>query len=163
VRDERHTDPATTFRDNLREFVGRTRDAGATPILVTPVERRRFDASGRAVPSLGAYPDAMRAVARETGSPLVDLTAVSLARWGRLGPERNREELLWLEPDETAAYPDGVHDGTHLQVDGAVALARLVARELERQRVLDLSQVAHLHRAYDGSDLAWPAARPADW
>lgn len=80
----------------------------------------------------------------------------------RCRPSPPRPEFLWLEPDATAAPPDGVHHGTHLQVEGAVALARLVAGELERQRVLDPSQVAHLHRAYDGSDLVWPAARPAD-
>jgi len=162
VLDERHTDPATTFRDNLRQYVGRTRAAGGTPILVTPVERRRFDAAGRAVPSLGAYPDAMRAVARETGSPLVDLHAMSLSRWAALGPAGTREEFLWLEPGETAAYPDGVHDGTHLQVAGAVALARLVARALERQHLLAPSEVAHLRRSYDDSDLFWPDVRPAD-
>ena len=161
-RDERHTDPATTFRDNLRTFVALTRVAGARPVLVTPVARRRFDSAGRAVPSLGAYPGAMRVVAAETGTPLVDLHAMSLARWDALGPSGTRAEFLWLEPGESAAYPDGVHDGTHLQVAGAVALPRLVARGLERQGVLAPSEVGHLHRAYDASDLVWPPARPAD-
>ncbi len=160
-RDERHTDPATTFRDNLRTFVALTRTAGATPVLVTPIERRRFDDLGRAVPSLGGYPRAMRVVAEETGTSLVDLHAMSLARWDTLGPGGTRAEFLWLEPGESAAYPDGVHDGTHLQVAGAVALARLVARGLERRRVLAPSDVHHLHRAYDASDLVWPAVRPA--
>ena len=54
--DERHTDPATGYRDHLRLFVERARAAGAWPVLVTPVERRRFDAAGHAVPSLGGYP-----------------------------------------------------------------------------------------------------------
>lgn len=162
VPDERHTDPRTTYRDHLRSFVEVARDAGATPVLVTPVERRRFDPAGRAVPSLGAYPDAMRSVARETRTPLVDLHAMSLARWDALGPSGTRAEFLWLEPGESAAYPDGVHDGTHLQVAGAVELARMVARELQRQHLLAPGLVAHLGDPFDGADLAWPARRPAD-
>ena len=162
MRDERHTDADSTYRSYLQRFVSRARAAGATPVLVTPVERRRFDTAGRAVPSLGGYPAAMRAVAADTGAALVDLHAMSLARWDALGPAGTRSQFLWLQPGETATYPDGVHDGTHLQVAGAVSLARLVARDLERQGVLAPAQVRHLGHAYDGSDLVWPAERPTD-
>jgi len=162
VRDERHTDAATTYRRCLRRFVDAARDAGATPVLVTSVERRRFDAAGRAVPSLGRYPDAMRSVARQTGSPLVDLHAMSLGRWAALGPVGTQQEFLWLEPGESAAYPDGVHDGTHLQAAGAIELARLVARDLQRQHLLGPGAVRHLGGTFDGADLRWPSARPAD-
>ena len=37
---KRYTDPATSFRDNLRRFIRETRAHGATPILATPVARR---------------------------------------------------------------------------------------------------------------------------
>jgi len=59
------TDPATTFRDNLRRFIKETRAKGATPILATPVARRKFDAHGKLTPTHGVYPDATRAVAAE--------------------------------------------------------------------------------------------------
>ncbi len=159
--DERHTDPETGYRDQLRLFVERARDAGAVPVLVTPVERRRFDTTGRARASLGAYPAAMAEVARETGTPLVDLHAMSLRRWDALGPAGTREEFLWLAPGVAPSYPDGVQDGTHFQAAGAVALARLVARDLQRQRLLAPGDVQHLRDAYGAADLAWPAVRPA--
>lgn len=159
--DERHTDPETGYRDQLRLFVERARDAGAVPVLVTPVERRRFDTAGRARASLGAYPAAMAEVARETGTPLVDLHAMSLRRWDALGPAGTREEFLWLAPGVAPSYPDGVQDGTHFQAAGAVALARLVARDLQRQRLLAPGDVQHLRDAYGAADLAWPAVRPA--
>jgi lysophospholipase L1-like esterase len=160
VPDERHTDPATGYRDHLRLFVERARAAGASPVLVTPVERRRFDAAGHAVPSLGDYPAAMAAVAEQTGTPLVDLHAMSLRRWDALGPAGTREEFLWLAPGAAPAYPDGVQDGTHFQAAGAVALARMVARDLQRQRLLAPRDVHHLRDSYGAADLAWPAVPP---
>ena len=159
--DERHTDPEAGYRDQLRLFVERARDAGAVPVLVTPVERRRFDTAGRARASLGAYPAAMAEVARQTGTPLVDLHAMSLRRWDALGPAGTREEFLWLAPGVAPSYPDGVQDGTHFQAAGAVALARLVARDLQRQRLLAPGDVQHLRDAYGAADLTWPAVRPA--
>ena len=87
--DERHTDPETGYRDQLRLFVERARDAGAVPVLVTPVERRRFDTAGRARASLGAYPAAMAEVARadrdSSGRPARDEPAAV----GRAGAGRH--------------------------------------------------------------------------
>ena len=89
----------------------------------------------------------MAAVAEQTGTPLVDLHAMSLRRWDALGPAGTREEFLWLAPGVAPAYPDGVQDGTHFQAAGAVALARLVARDLQRQRLLAPGDVHHLRDA----------------
>ncbi len=159
--DRRHTDPATTYRDHLRTFVERTRDAGGTPVLVTPVERRRFDDAGHAVTTLGDYPAAMREVADATGTDLVDLHRLTLARWERLGPAGTRAEFLWLDPGVAPVYPDGVHDATHLQAAGAVAVARLVARELQGEALLDPGSVTGLHEVRRASELVWPSVRPA--
>lgn len=158
--DERHTDPATTYRAHLTTFVDRVRHAGATPVLATSVERRRFDETGRAVPTLGDYAAAMRRVGADTGTPVVDLQRLSLARWDRLGPRRTRSEFLWVEPGVSGAYPEGVHDDTHLQAAGAIAVARLVARELQRQRLLAPGEVEHLAAQPDAGDVTWPVARP---
>ena len=72
----RYTDPATTFKTYLSQFIDGATAKGATPVLVTPVERRRFDSAGVAQPSHGAYPAAMRELAAAKGVPLVDLTAL---------------------------------------------------------------------------------------
>ena len=103
----------------------------------------------------------MAAVADQTGTPLVDLHAMSLRRWDALGPAGTREEFLWLAPGVAPAYPDGVQDGTHFQAAGAVALARMVARDLQRQRLLAPRDVHHLRDSYGAADLAWPAVPPA--
>ena len=51
--DDRHTDPYTTFHQYLNLYIDGARAHGAHPVLVTPVERRRFNAEGHATPSHG--------------------------------------------------------------------------------------------------------------
>lgn len=56
----RYTEPWSTYQDNLRRYVSEARERGALPVLATSVERRKFDADGRALRTLGDYPAAMR-------------------------------------------------------------------------------------------------------
>jgi lysophospholipase L1-like esterase len=122
----RHTEPWTTYQRYLERYVSGARDAGAQPVLVTPVERRRFTADGRALPTHGEYPDAMRALALDGGTPLIDLSELSLALWEKLGPEATKDRFLWLAAGDAPKYPDGVADDTHFQARGAIEVARLV-------------------------------------
>ena len=44
---KRETDPETTYRSNLTRYAGESRGAGATPIPITSIVRRNFDAGGQ--------------------------------------------------------------------------------------------------------------------
>ncbi|MBT9446895.1 MAG: rhamnogalacturonan acetylesterase [Hyphomonadaceae bacterium] len=126
----RFTQPAGAFTDNLQRFIEEVRASGASPVLVTPVARRRF-VDGRAADSHGAYDDAVRALAAATRTPMVDLASDSLAFLQSEGEEGSRRFYLHLEPaDGVAAYPQGVRDDTHFSEHGARAIARLVAKRL---------------------------------
>jgi hypothetical protein len=81
---------------------------------VTSPERRNFDANGRIVPSHGAYPEAVRIVAREESVALIDLHAMSIEFYEALGPTR-------------LASAFGKDDLTHHTSYGAYELARRVA------------------------------------
>jgi lysophospholipase L1-like esterase len=84
---ERETDPATTYRANLVRYIDEARAAGAKPVLVTSITRRVFDADGRLkTDSLAPYIEAVRAVARETNVPLMDLYALTRVEAEKLGP-----------------------------------------------------------------------------
>lgn len=111
-----YVDAATTYRAYLRAYIAEARLRGATPILVTSPERRNFDEAGRIVPSHGAYPDAVRAVAREEKVGLIDLTAMTVAFYEALSPAR-----------APLAFNDGGKDKTHHNNYGAYELARMVA------------------------------------
>ncbi|MGO4420063.1 extracellular solute-binding protein, partial [Streptomyces sp. MCAF7] len=151
----RGTDPATTYPQYLRRYVGGARDRGARPVLLTSVERRKFDAAGTAQPTHGAYPDAVRSLARAEGVPLIDVQASSIALWQRLGPESTKGCFNWLDPGESPNYPDGKQDNTHFQPHGAIEVARLVARELKAKGVLAPSDVRRLDEAIPDSWITW--------
>ncbi|MFE0948451.1 rhamnogalacturonan acetylesterase [Streptomyces mutabilis] len=148
----RYTEPWTTYQDHLRLYVEGARARGARPVLATPVERRRFDAAGDARPSHGEYPAAMRALAREEGVALLDVQALSLALWQRLGAEGTKAYFNWTPTEQ---------DNTHFNPPGAIAVARLVARELLRTRVLAHRDVRRLDEEIPESWIEWPAPATA--
>jgi len=81
----RSTDLATEFPANLRRYVAETRAHGAIPVLLTPLARRQF-VDGRLQNDLEPWAETIRAIARETGTPLVDLNASSVAAVQAIGP-----------------------------------------------------------------------------
>ncbi|MCH5673105.1 rhamnogalacturonan acetylesterase [Streptomyces gilvus] len=145
----RYTEPWTTYQDYLRMYVEGARKKGARPVLATPVERRRFDAGGNAVPTHGEYPAAMRALAREERVALLDIEALSLALWQELGVEETKKYFNWTDTEQ---------DNTHFNPPGAIAVARLVARESLRTRVLARHDVVRLHEEIPTSWITWPTA-----
>ncbi|MFI6010684.1 rhamnogalacturonan acetylesterase [Streptomyces sp. NPDC051243] len=148
----RYTEPWTTYQDYLRLYIDGARARGARPVLATAVERRRFDAGGNAVPTHGDYPAAMRALAEEERVALLDLQALSLALWQRLGVEVTKKYFNWTATEQ---------DNTHFNPPGAIAVARLVARELLRTRVLGPRDVRRLDEEIPESWITWPAAPAA--
>jgi lysophospholipase L1-like esterase len=115
----RHTDPETTFRENLKLFIRTARERGAKPVLLTPIARRLFDEAGNFRPgSHGAYPDAMRALAIDEDVPLIDLTEMTERFLPQLGDEPSKPLFMWPK------------DNTHLKPEGAVKMAGFVAEGL---------------------------------
>ncbi|MFF5288291.1 rhamnogalacturonan acetylesterase [Paractinoplanes globisporus] len=156
----RGTTPYGTFQEYLRLYLDGARARRAHPVLVTPVERRRFTADGVPYLSHGEYPDAMRALAESTRTPLIDLTALSFALWGSLGPDATKDYFLWLDAGESPNYPDGVADNTHFQAHGAIEVARLVAQH--GCTIPGRDFVALHNPAIPDDSLTWPPTRPAE-
>ncbi|PDP86715.1 rhamnogalacturonan acetylesterase [Glycomyces fuscus] len=159
---DRYTEPWSTYQRQLTAYLDGARERGAHPTLVTSVERRRFTPEGTPRESHGDYPAAVRDLGRREGVPVVDLTALSLELWGALGPEGTKEHFLWLAPGEHPHHPDGVEDNTHFHARGAIEVARLVARDLKRLRVLPPRHVRRLADAFPDPEgaLYWPDERP---
>jgi lysophospholipase L1-like esterase len=125
---ERYIDPPG-FAANLRLFVSAARERGATPVLITPVARRRFS-EGAPIDAHGEYDDVVRAVATETATPLIDLNVLSMAELGRLGEEPSKNLFLHLAPGAFPSHPEGLTDNTHFSERGARTVAGLVAGAL---------------------------------
>lgn len=103
-------DALDRYRDGLKRAVVETRRRGATPVLITSMERM----AGVKADTLGPYPQTVRDLAAEMRVPLVDLHAASKRLYRDLG-----ERL-----------PEAFQDGTHHTDLGAEALAGAVVQGL---------------------------------
>jgi lysophospholipase L1-like esterase len=76
----------TTYKADLKRFIVEARQHGATPVLITSMNRLTFDAEGKITNSLGDYPEAVRQAAREEDVALIDLNDMSKPFYEALGP-----------------------------------------------------------------------------
>jgi lysophospholipase L1-like esterase len=117
------------FRQNLVRFVAEARHVEAVVVLCTPPARRHW-VDGRLDDSHGEYPGVTRSVAKELGTPLVDLTAGTTRLYEQLGEQGSRDLVTHLEAGASPLYPDGIADDTHFSYAGGLAVADLVAEAL---------------------------------
>ncbi|GAA3663323.1 rhamnogalacturonan acetylesterase [Lentzea roselyniae] len=153
----RYTEPSTTYKSYLSQFIDRSRAKGAKPVLVTSVERRRFSSAGTITPTHGAYPAAMRELAAAKRVRLIDLTASSTALFNRVGVEGTKKYFMHLKAGQYPNYPNGVEDNTHFQAAGAIEVARLVATALRNQGVLPGGSFRRLNAQIPDSAIVWPS------
>ena len=125
-----YSDPQTGYRQNLGKYISETRAKGATPILLTPIIRRRFDADGSLIDTHGKYPDAVREVAANLNVQFIDMQKLTHVLISSLGNEPSKKMYLWTAPDPK--FPAGRKDDTHLSVEGARTFAGLVAEAVHK-------------------------------
>ncbi|KAA9332316.1 rhamnogalacturonan acetylesterase [Hymenobacter busanensis] len=123
------------FRTNLVRFITETRAKKATPVLLTPVARRKFDAAGKIEETHAVYANIVRAVAQEQSVPLIDLDQTSQALLQQFGVENSKLLFNQLAPGEHPNYPDGRDDNTHFSELGARKMAQLVLADIRRLKL----------------------------
>jgi lysophospholipase L1-like esterase len=128
----------TTYKADMKTFVVEARKRGATPVLVTSVNRRNFNGKGEVYSTLGDYPEAVRQVAREEKVALIDLNEMSKAFYEALGPEKS-----------ALAFKEG--DGTHHNNYGAYELARCVVEGIKANNLSIAKYLAKDVTAFDPS------------
>ncbi|MBR6165962.1 MAG: rhamnogalacturonan acetylesterase [Clostridia bacterium] len=130
--DERHTDPDSTYKENLWRYCRTALEKGAYPILMTPVSRRFFVGNGSLLYTHGEYPRAVRELANEKRVPLIDLKKDSRELYLSLGEEKTAELFVRLVPGENPDFPDGHDDKTHFNAYGANRICALVVAGMRR-------------------------------
>ena len=126
---DRYT-PVADYVANLRRFVDDVRARKATPVLLTPVARRNFDAQGRLVAGHGDYPAAVRTLAAREKVALVDMEQLSSVVVSEAGVEGSKALYLWQAPGQHVNYPQGIQDNTHFSPEGARRMAEAFAGSL---------------------------------
>ncbi|WAC40335.1 SGNH/GDSL hydrolase family protein [Pedobacter sp. SL55] len=115
------------YKEFLRLYVNQTREKGATPILLTPVNRNYPWKDGKLSNVHGEYPNAVKEIAKELNVKLIDLTQLSIDAFTAKGQEYvTNNYFMNFDKGLYQAYPDGQKDNTHFQKAGAQAVAQLV-------------------------------------
>jgi lysophospholipase L1-like esterase len=148
----RETDPNTTYRKFMTQYVDDARAAGIKPVLITPMSRRQWGADGKIHSTLVPNAEVVKEIAAEKNVPLIDLHSISIALYEKMGvdacneisplkvaatrkssasTQNDADSMADIAPVTQPADPK-VFDGTHLNPKGAALIGPIVARELAK-------------------------------
>ncbi|MDQ3815905.1 MAG: GDSL-type esterase/lipase family protein [Armatimonadota bacterium] len=122
--------PFTTYKENLKRFVTEAQNKGAIPVLVTSMERRRFDGT-KPLPTLADFAEAVRQVGKEENVPVIDLNSVSLKLYEALGPEDTKKAFVHYAAGTFPGQDKPLKDDTHFNPYGAYELARCIVEGIK--------------------------------
>lgn len=131
---DRETDPATTYKDYMTTYVREAKSNGIKAIVVTPLSRRQWDKEGKIRPGLLPWADVAKTVAMAEQVPVVDLHALSIAYYEKMGSEKILEISPFknADPKNPNADTSGQKiDGTHLNEKGGRIFGSIVAGEVK--------------------------------
>lgn len=134
-------DAASKYKAGLIAWANAIKAKGATPIIVTPMNRHTFQ-DGHVVNSLEEYPQMAREAAAETGSALIDLNAQSKILYEAFGEEGSLHLF-----EHNADYTQ--KDGTHHSPFGAYELAKLIIQGLIDDKLPIAQQVVDDWRPFN--------------
>lgn len=129
---DRHTDPNTTFKENLTNYVNEVKAKEANPVLFTSIVRRKFDNNGKVIDTHGDYVKVVRELALTLNVPLIDLNKETGELLEQYGVEGSKKLFMFIEPGATPRYPNGLADNTHLCELGAREVVKLAEKELKK-------------------------------
>lgn len=127
--------PISQYQDLLRHYIALARAKGAHPLLVTSMNRRNFNAGGRINLTLGGYPDAMRAVAKQERVPLIDLNAMSKVLFEAMGPDGTLKAFVHYPAHTFPNQPEPLADNTHFNSYGSIELAKCIVQSIRDQKL----------------------------
>lgn len=123
----------TEFRANLIKYVDEAREKKATPVLLTPVARRKFDSTGNVVGTHDVYAAIVRSVAVDKNVVLIDADLKAQQIYQQMGVDNSKLLFLQLQPGQHPNYPDGKEDNTHFSELGARLIAQMVLQDIKQQ------------------------------
>ncbi|MDD6119964.1 MAG: rhamnogalacturonan acetylesterase [Selenomonadaceae bacterium] len=146
AKPQRYVEPTHDFGRYLRQYIAEARAHGATPVLVTPMQRRNFDDAGKLVYDHGPYIAAMQQVAQAEQVTLLDLSSISGQYFDQAGAEGTKQWFFHFPAGELPNYPDGAADNTHFQPAGAALMCELLVGELEKTDLPLKNYLQRFHR-----------------
>lgn len=144
---KRYTVPGKTFDANLTRMVKDVKKKGATPILMNSIVRRNFPAGKTDLEQIrtdkaatsraqegetlmdthGEYLLSPRNVAEKQNITFIDLNKATHEFVQTLGPVESRNYYMNIPEGKYHFCPKGKIDNTHLNINGALSVARIAA------------------------------------
>ena len=118
--------PIEQFGPNLTNMVNDVKRRKGVPVLLTSPVQCNFNSSGQAVRPYGQYPVTVRAVAAETDTYLIDAENLTVDWLNSLGKDAAKSYYM-------VGYNNT--DITHFSVDGATAVAGMIAASMKAQGI----------------------------
>lgn len=143
------------FSYNLKVFIDKVRAKGGNIIFVTPTQRRRFDDAthSKILETHGDYPDAMRAVAKREGVPVIELHDMTRTFFETLGYENSKKGLVHYPANTFPGQDKPLADNTHFNPYGAYEIAKMVVMGMKQ---LNLPIVKYLRSDWKDFNPAQP-------
>lgn len=131
----RHTDPETTYAEQIRSYIREARAVGGVPVVLSPLARRTFKDGKPSNDDLKLYANAARRVAMEEDVTFIDLLSLSTAVLAK-GTQEDADTFNAVDHEDARAEQGKAKlDRTHLNDKGKTVFGRLVADNLIRTQV----------------------------
>ena len=143
------------FAHGLKTFIDRVRAANGHIIFITPTQRRSFDeATHTKIQETHLdYPDAMRAVAKREGVPVIELHDMTRTFFETLGYEGSKKALVHYPANTFPGQDKPLADNTHFNPYGAYEVAKMVVMGMKQ---LQLPVIGELKTDWQDFDAAHP-------
>ena len=143
------------FAHGLKTFIDRVRAANGHIIFITPTQRRSFDeATHTKIQETHLdYPDAMRAVAKREGVPVIELHDMTRTFFETLGYEGSKKALVHYPANTFPGQDKPLADNTHFNPYGAYEVAKMVVMGMKQ---LQLPVIGELKADWQDFDAAYP-------
>ena len=143
------------FAHGLKTFIDRVRAANGHIIFITPTQRRSFDeATHTKIQETHLdYPDAMRAVAKREGVPVIELHDMTRTFFETLGYEGSKKALVHYPANTFPGQDKPLADNTHFNPYGAYEVAKMVVMGMKQ---LQLPIIGELKTEWQDFDAAHP-------
>ena len=143
------------FSYYLKIFIDKVRAKGGNIIFVPRTQRRRFDDAthSKILETHGDYPDAMRAVAKREGVPVIELHDMTRTFFEALGYEKSKKALVHYPANTFPGQDKPLADNTHFNPYGAYEIAKMVVMGMKQ---LNLPIVKYLRSDWKDFNPAQP-------
>lgn len=144
-----------SFMTSLKIFIDEAMARGVHPVLVTPTQRRSFDANGKIKETHLDFPDAMRWLAAKEKIPLIELHDMTRTFYETMGIEKSVKAFVHYPAGTYPGQNRTLADNTHFNPYGAYEIAKCVIEGMKQNK---FDFIKYLRSDYKPFDPAHPDA-----